>query len=145
MELIVSTDAITLKGDGDVLIQGGGAQEADDKVVQSNGRGTTTIRDYTVVNVGKLFRSCGNCSNNGGPRNVVIENVQANGVSSDLAGINSNYGDVATISGSCGTDVGHVCQEYKGIEKNGDEDPEKVDTTDNCHGDQGLLEELPSC
>ena len=62
-----------------------------------------------------------------------------------MVGINSNYGDVATISGSCGTGVKSVCQEYKGIEKNGGEDPVKVDTTDNCKGDQGLLDALPSC
>ncbi|OBT46089.1 hypothetical protein VE00_02847 [Pseudogymnoascus sp. WSF 3629] len=141
----VCEDAITLKGDGDVLIEGGGAQEASDKVVQSNGRGTCTIKDYTVVNVGKLFRSCGNCSNNGGPRNVIVQNIKANGVKADLVGINSNYGDVATIYGSCGTGVKSVCQEYKGIEKNGGEDPVKVDTTANCKGAQGLLDSLPSC
>ncbi|KAF9117610.1 hypothetical protein BGX30_005310, partial [Mortierella sp. GBA39] len=46
----VCEDAITLKGNGSVLIQGGGAQDAKDKVVQHNGRGTVTIKDYTVVN-----------------------------------------------------------------------------------------------
>ncbi|KAL5350894.1 hypothetical protein ACLOAV_004467 [Pseudogymnoascus australis] len=97
----------------------GGAQNAKDKVVQHNGRGTVTIKDYTVVTAGKLYRGCGNCSNNGGPRNVIIENVKANGVSA-LVGINSNYGDVATISGSCGKSVKTVCQEYEGIEKSGE-------------------------
>lgn len=65
-----SLDAISLLGTGTVLIQGGGANAASDKVVQANGKGTTTIKDYTVVGVGKVFRSCGNCSVNGGPRNV---------------------------------------------------------------------------
>lgn len=36
----VCEDAISLLGVGDVLIQGGGAQEAKDKVVQHNGRGS---------------------------------------------------------------------------------------------------------
>ncbi|KAF9536411.1 hypothetical protein EC957_011045, partial [Mortierella hygrophila] len=130
-------------GTGSVLIQGGGAQDAKDKVVQHNGRGTVTIRDYTVVNVGKLFRSCGNCSKNGGPRNVVVQNVRANKVNADLVGINSNYGDVATISGSCGTGIKKVCQEFKGIIKNGKEESPQVGTTANCRGPQAKF--IPAC
>jgi hypothetical protein len=83
-------DAISLLGTGDVLIQGGGAANAKDKVVQHNGKGTVTIKNYTVVAVGKVYRSCGNCSNNGGPRKVIIQNLRANGVTSDVVGINSN-------------------------------------------------------
>ncbi|OBT55476.1 hypothetical protein VE04_04769 [Pseudogymnoascus sp. 24MN13] len=125
------------------LVQGGGAQAAVDKVIQHNGRGTVTIKDYTVVNAGKLYRGCGNCSNNGGPRNVIIQNIKAKSVS-ELAGINSNYGDVATISGSCGSSVKKTCQEYKGIEKNGGVDPKKLTTTANCRGAQGTST-LPKC
>ncbi|KAG9327165.1 hypothetical protein KVV02_000881 [Mortierella alpina] len=139
----VCEDAITLKGTGDVLIQGGGAQNAKDKVVQHNGRGTVIIKDYTVVNVGKLFRSCGNCSKNGGPRNVVVQNVKANKVNADLVGINSNYGDVAYISGSCGSGIKHVCQEFKGIVKNGKKESPKVNTTANCRGAQSKA--IPAC
>ncbi|KFZ14494.1 hypothetical protein V501_03193 [Pseudogymnoascus sp. VKM F-4519 (FW-2642)] len=139
----VCEDAISLLGKGDVLIQGGGAQNAGDKVIQHNGRGTVTIKDYTVVNAGKLYRGCGNCSNNGGPRNVIIQNIKAKSVS-ELAGINSNYGDVATISGSCGSSVKKTCQEYKGIEKNGGVDPKKLTTTANCRGAQGTST-LPKC
>jgi DnaJ-class molecular chaperone len=84
------TDAISLLGTGDVLIEGGGAANAKDKVVQHNGKGTVTIKDYTVVSVGKVYRSCGNCSGNGGVRKVIIQNLSANGVTSDVAGINSN-------------------------------------------------------
>ncbi|KAF9962479.1 hypothetical protein BGZ72_004848 [Mortierella alpina] len=139
----VCEDAITLKGTGDVLIQGGGAQNAKDKVVQHNGRGTVIIKDYTVVNVGKLFRSCGNCSKNGGPRNVVVQNIKANKVNADLVGINSNYGDVAYISGSCGTGIKHVCQEFKGIVKSGKKESPKVKTTANCRGAQSKA--IPAC
>ena len=81
-------DAISALGNGNVLIEGGGAQNAVDKVVQHNGRGTVTIRGGTYVNIGKLYRSCGDCTNNGGPRNVVVDSVRVNGVSSDLVGIN---------------------------------------------------------
>lgn len=126
-------------GTGDVLIQGGGAQEAKDKVVQHNGRGTVTIKDFTVVNAGKLYRGCGDCTNNGGPRNVIIQNVKARGVS-NLVGINSNYKDVATISGSCGSSVKKVCQEFKGVEKGNGKSTE-VDTTANCKGQSSL----PAC
>jgi hypothetical protein len=139
----VCEDAISALGTGNVLIEGGGAQNADDKVVQHNGRGTVTIRGYTVVNVGKLYRSCGDCTNNGGPRNVVIDNVRANGLSSDFVGINSNYGDTATINNSCGN-TKKVCQEYKGVVK-GQGSSSKVSTTNNCQGNQGKLSKLPSC
>ncbi|KAH7123069.1 pectate lyase [Dactylonectria macrodidyma] len=135
----VCEDAISALGNGNVLIEGGGAQEAKDKVVQHNGRGTVTIRNFTVVNAGKLYRGCGDCTNNGGPRNVVIENVKAKGVS-NLVGINSNYGDTANISGSCGSGVKKVCQEFKGVKK-GDGKSEEVSTTANCKGQKTL----PSC
>lgn len=126
-----STDAISALGTGNVLIEGGGAQDASDKVVQHNGRGTVTIRNFTVVTAGKLYRSCGNCSNNGGPRKVVLENVKARGVS-ELIGINSNFGDTASVSGSCGSSVKKVCQEYKGVQKGSDSS--KVSTTASCRG-----------
>ncbi|KAL2202632.1 pectate lyase [Sarocladium strictum] len=127
----VCEDAISALGNGDVLIEGGGAQDASDKVVQHNGRGTVTIRNFTVVTAGKLYRACGNCSNNGGPRNVVIQNVKAKGVS-ELVGINSNFGDTANISGSCGSSVKKVCQEYKGVQKGSESS--KVSTTASCKG-----------
>ncbi|RYP05526.1 hypothetical protein DL765_009815 [Monosporascus sp. GIB2] len=139
----VCEDAISALGTGNVLISGGGAQEAKDKVVQHNGRGTVTIRDYTVVNAGKLYRSCGDCTNNGGPRHVVVQNVRVRGMTSDLVGINSNYGDTATISGSCGVSK-KVCQEYKGVSK-GNGSSSKVSTTANCLGAQGKLSTLPPC
>lgn len=141
----VCEDAISVLGTGDATITGGGAQEAIDKVVQHNGAGTVTIKDYTIVNAGKLYRSCGDCTNNESksPRKVVVENVRAFGLTSDLIGINSNFGDEATISGSCGQ-TKTVCQEYKGVNK-GNGSSSKVTTKDSCKGDQGLLETLPAC
>ncbi|KAL1632258.1 hypothetical protein SLS56_003838 [Neofusicoccum ribis] len=139
----VCEDAISALGDGNVLIQGGGAAEAKDKVIQHNGRGTVTVKNFTVVNAGKLYRSCGDCTGNGGPRNVVVDGVRVNGMTSDLVGINSNYGDTATITNSCGSSK-KVCQEYKGVTK-GNGDSEKVSTTANCQGAQGKLSSLPAC
>lgn len=73
-----------------------------------------------------------------------MDNISAAGVNSDLVGINSNYGDTATIANSCGDGVDSVCQEYIGVEK-GDGDSEKVDSKDSCLGAQGQIEELPAC
>lgn len=140
----VCEDAISVLGTGDATIIGGGAQEAKDKVVQHNGAGTVTIRDYTVVNAGKLYRSCGDCTDNQkkSPRHVIVENVKAYGMTSDLVGINSNFGDTAKISNSCGT-TKKVCSEYKGVNK-GNGESQKLDTNASC-ADQGKLAKLPTC
>ncbi|CAE6521516.1 unnamed protein product [Rhizoctonia solani] len=59
----VCEDAITIKQtSGQSNIIGGGAKNADDKVVQHNGGGTVKIDSYCVQTFGKLYRSCGNCS-----------------------------------------------------------------------------------
>jgi len=108
----VCEDALSLKGDGNAMIKGGGAQAADDKVIQHNGKGTVTIDGFTVMNFGKLYRACGNCKNSVA-RSVVIKNVKAyNG--KVLAGINPNFGGTATISGTCATSVKTICEEFKG-------------------------------
>lgn len=57
----VCEDAVSALGKGDVLIVGGGAQDAEDKVIQHNGSGRVTVRDYQVLNVGKVYRACGDC------------------------------------------------------------------------------------
>jgi hypothetical protein len=64
-------------------------------------------------------------------------------MTSDLVGINSNYGDKATISGSCGT-TKNVCSEYKGVNK-GNGDSQKLTTKTSCGGAQGQLAKLPTC
>ncbi|KAH7374829.1 pectate lyase [Plectosphaerella cucumerina] len=132
----VCEDAISILKDGNALIEGGGAQEAKDKVVQHNGKGTVTIKDFTVVNAGKLYRGCGDCTNNGGPRNVIIQNVKANNVA-NLVGINSNYGDTSSVSGTCGKGVKKVCQEFIGVKK-GEGKSTEVDTTASCKGQSSL-------
>ncbi|KAL1311458.1 hypothetical protein AAFC00_004403 [Neodothiora populina] len=110
----VCEDAISIKNDKpgtESTILGGGAYHAKDKVIQHNGCGTVNILNYYVEDYGKLYRSCGNCKSQC-KRNVYIEGVTAKngGV---LAGINSNYGDTATLKNNC-ADVSHPCQMYKG-------------------------------
>ncbi|KAJ4986178.1 pectate lyase [Stagonosporopsis vannaccii] len=142
----VCEDAITALGAGEVLIEGGGATGANDKVIQHNGRGRVTIRNYTVTNSGKLYRSCGNCSNNqaNSPRHVVIQNVRASGMTSDLVGINNNFGDTATISGSCGSNNRDVCENYLGVERGNGDGPAQ-DNNNGCLGAQGTATSLPAC
>jgi hypothetical protein len=102
----VLDDAATLLGtnaNDKMEIIGGRASNASDKVFQHNGPGTVVITGgFTVSNFGKLYRSCGNCSNNNtvrgqGSRHVVIDNVVVIGPGKTLAGINSNFGDTAVI------------------------------------------------
>ncbi|KAI1371203.1 polysaccharide lyase family 3 protein [Hypoxylon crocopeplum] len=109
----VCEDALSVKGNGNANVKGGGATGADDKVIQHNGLGTVTIDGFTVVDFGKLYRACGNCATMG-TRNVVVSNVKAyNGKA--LVGINSNEGDVATIStNNCASSVSDICVEYEG-------------------------------
>ncbi|EOD50182.1 putative pectate lyase protein [Neofusicoccum parvum UCRNP2] len=140
----VCEDAISALGDGDVLIEGGGAQNAVDKIIQHNGLGTVTVRSFVAINAGKLYRSCGDCTGNGGPRNVLVYGVEVFNITSDLVGINSNFGDTAYISNSCGAEVETVCQEFIGVEKD-EGDSEDVDTKDNCLGSQGNMTVLPAC
>lgn len=113
----------TLKqSSGTSNVIGGGAFHADDKVVQFNGFGTVNIKNFYVNDYGKMVRSCGNCSNNGKARNVVIENSVAvdGGV---LCGINTNYGDTCTVVNSC-QDSNKICDRYTG-NSDGDE-PTKI-------------------
>ncbi|WP_007509421.1 pectate lyase [Pseudofrankia saprophytica] len=128
----VGEDAATFKGTSatqTMTIDGGGARHASDKVFQHNGPGTMVIRNFQVADFGKLYRSCGNCSAQY-RRAVVIQNVTVTAPGKTLAGINSNYGDTATLSGI--TIVGDakkkisICDRYEGNDA-GDE-PVKLGT-----------------
>ncbi|MEL7975393.1 pectate lyase [Isoptericola sp. F-RaC21] len=126
----VGEDAATLRdnesGSDTMTIDGGGARGADDKVFQHNGPGNVVIKNFQVEDFGKLYRSCGNCSTQY-DRHVTIQDVTVTAPGKSLAGINSNLGDTATISGV--TIVGDddkdiaVCEEYEGVT---DGEPEKV-------------------
>ncbi|WP_443049925.1 pectate lyase [Streptomyces sp. NBC_00287] len=114
----VGEDAASFKGkstSAKYLVDGGGARKADDKVLQFNGAGTLTVRNFQVEDFGKLVRSCGNCSTQY-QRHIVISNVKATAPGKALVGINANYGDTATLSGV--TVVGDkdltICERFKG-------------------------------
>ncbi|GAB1522678.1 hypothetical protein RhiTH_005800 [Rhizoctonia solani] len=127
----VCEDAITIKQtSGQSNIVGGGAKGASDKVVQHNGGGTVKIDSYCVQSFGKLYRSCGNCSTQY-KRTVLISQIIGN-TGSSLAGINSNYGDVAQINtGSLQlTKVSSICDTYKG-NSSGDEPTKLTSNTAN--------------
>jgi hypothetical protein len=82
--------------------------------------GAVVIDSYCVQDFGKLYRSCGNCKTQY-KRSVTISNVIAkNGKL--LAGVNSNYGDVATINTSTNSysSVKSICDTFKG-NSSGDE------------------------
>ncbi|EJD42382.1 pectate lyase, partial [Auricularia subglabra TFB-10046 SS5] len=111
----VCEDAITIKqSSGQSNIIGGGAKNADDKVVQHNGGGTVKIDSYCVQTFGKLYRSCGNCKTQY-KRSVLISQIIGKS-GSVLAGINSNYGDTATFDKASLSlsSVKSVCDTYEG-------------------------------
>ncbi|GAA4455719.1 pectate lyase [Phytohabitans houttuyneae] len=123
----VGEDAATFRGSGaTVVVDGGGASGAEDKVFQDNrgAGGSVTIRDFEVEDFGKLYRSCGNCSTQA-RRDVVLSNVTATAPGGVLVGINVNFGDTARLSGITvnGGDIG-LCDLFEGNDS-GDE-PEKV-------------------
>ncbi|KAL4995249.1 pectate lyase E [Aspergillus recurvatus] len=120
----VCEDALSLKGSGSGThkIIGGGARNADDKVIQHNSGGKVIIQDFTVQNFGKLYRACGNCKKQF-KRTVEISDIKASSGKA-LVGINSNYGDTASIKG-CATSVKDICVEYEGTNNNSKEPKKK--------------------
>src|SRR4029079_3648461 len=73
----VGEDAATFLGSSGSVVQlvdGGGARHASDKVLQHNGNGTLTVRNFQASDFGKLYRSCGNCSTQY-QRDVFFQNV----------------------------------------------------------------------
>lgn len=118
-------DALTIKQtSGTSNVIGGGAFHADDKIIQHNGGGTVNIKDFYAEDFGKVYRSCGNCATMY-KRTVVITGLWAKS-GSLIAGVNSNYGDTATISGTCASSVSAICAWYEGNDS-GDE-PTKLGT-----------------
>ncbi|GAA1016880.1 hypothetical protein GCM10009556_060530 [Acrocarpospora pleiomorpha] len=116
----VGEDAATFRGSSSsqtMTIDGGGARLASDKVFQHNGPGTMYIRNFQFQNIGKVYRSCGNCSTQH-QRNVVISNITVTRPAAAIAGINTNYGDTARISGvTIVNDPSRavaVCEKYRG-------------------------------
>ena len=100
------------------------ALHASDKIFQHNAKGgsKTVIKNSYISDFGKLWRSCGDCTANGGPRHLVIDNVRVEGVKTAVAGANQNYGDTVTITDlfvkggyNAGNDKPRICTEYTAV------------------------------
>jgi len=115
-------DAATALGPaGTVMtVNCGAAFNGADKTFQFNGRGELRISKFYVANSGKLVRSCGDCTGNGGPRRIFVTDVITRDVPT-VVGINTNFGDVATIRNltlnNSGTSKTKICQVYQGVVK----------------------------
>lgn len=126
----------------------GAAYKGSDKTFQFNGRGEMRISNFYVANSGKLVRSCGDCTGNGGPRRIFVNNVITRDVST-IVGINSNFGDVATIRNltlnNSGNSKTKICQVYKGVVKgNGSTSALGVEfNTPNCQVSQADVTLMP--
>jgi hypothetical protein len=97
--LDVGEDAATFKGKSPSAVYkvyGGGAKGADDKVLQFNGAGKLVVSKFQVENFGKLVRSCGNCKTQF-KRTVIIDDVDVTAPGKAIVGVNSNYGDTASL------------------------------------------------
>ncbi|MEU9355289.1 pectate lyase [Streptomyces griseoloalbus] len=98
--LDVGEDAASFKGtssSAQYKVIGGGAKKADDKVLQFNGAGKLTVSGFRVEDFGKLVRSCGNCKKQY-KRTIVLNDIDVTAPGKSLVGINTNYGDTATLA-----------------------------------------------
>ncbi|MFI5841975.1 pectate lyase [Catenuloplanes sp. NPDC051500] len=115
----IGEDAATFKGTGGgtSYVIGGGARNGSDKTFQHNGNGTVSISGFYLKGSGKLYRGCGNCTNSY-TRHVKIDNVLLDDIDM-VAGINSNWGDTATITRVTlvNSSSATVCGKYKGVSK----------------------------
>ncbi|GGY36865.1 pectate lyase [Streptomyces djakartensis] len=98
--LDVGEDAASFKGKSASAVYkviGGGAKNADDKVLQFNGAGTLNVSGFQVRDAGKLVRSCGNCKTQY-KRTIVLNDIDVTAPMNSIVGVNENYGDTATLS-----------------------------------------------
>ena len=129
----VCEDAATLMDEGKSMVISGGLAfnrsfcslgDKPDKIFQHNSKNSTIIitDGFTASGEhGKLWRSCGNCTKNGGPRTVEIDNVRIDANMYSIAGANRNYGDKVTIRNLYIRDYSpglpFICEEYNGVIK----------------------------
>ncbi|KAK1633538.1 pectate lyase-domain-containing protein [Colletotrichum phormii] len=96
----VCEDAITFRQtSGTSYVNGGGAQDAADKVLQHNGGGTVAVKNYFCKNCSKMYRSCGNCKTQVA-RHSTFDNIRLDG-GKVLSGVNGNLGDGTIVRDSC--------------------------------------------
>ncbi|PTT89061.1 hypothetical protein DBR42_08560 [Pelomonas sp. HMWF004] len=125
----VGEDGATLlkpsSGTAKLTISGGAAFKAKDKLFQHNGNGTMVIQDFYADNIGKLYRSCGNCSTQFA-RKLTLNGVRLGKVNSSGIGVNSSYdsksgiagqADVATITDLVYSGTKAKCEGYVGTGK----------------------------
>ena len=111
----VGEDAATLEGSSStqtMTVECGGAKKATDKVFQHNGPGTMIIHNFFADGFGKLYRSCGNCSGQY-MRHVRLDTITATG-GSELAGVNTNYGDTAEFFNIFVSASTTICERFLG-------------------------------
>jgi pectate lyase len=112
----VGEDAITLLGGSSsnvYRISNSGARNASDKVIQHNGGGTLYVKNFLVETFGKLYRSCGNCSEQY-QRHAEFDTILANGSKSELAGVNTKYKDSAKFTNIFAATSMKICERYDG-------------------------------
>ncbi|KAH6913310.1 pectate lyase C [Coprinopsis sp. MPI-PUGE-AT-0042] len=109
----VCEDAISIKQkSGTSYIIGGGAKNAEDKIIQHNGGGKVVVDSFYGDGFSTFYRSCGNCKTQYA-RSIEIKNSWVvNG--KNLVGINTNYGDSAVIRSTKANSVTTICQKYVG-------------------------------
>ena len=133
----VGEDAATFRGGDDAryTVVGGGARHANDKVLQHNGGGTLTVSGFAVEDFGALYRSCGNCTTQH-QRHVVLENVEVTAPGDRIVGVNTNYGDTATLRNITLVGDGDrqitICRKYLGNDR-GEEPVEIGEGPDDTH------------
>jgi hypothetical protein len=81
-----------------LTISGGAAFKAADKLFQHNSDGTLVVQDFYASNIGKLARSCGNCSTQYA-RKITVTGVRLGTVNSSGIGVNSSYDSKSGIAG----------------------------------------------
>uniref|UniRef100_A0A915E9I4 Solute carrier family 40 member n=1 Tax=Ditylenchus dipsaci TaxID=166011 RepID=A0A915E9I4_9BILA len=98
------------------VVDGGGAQDAPDKIFIQQGAGTTILNNFYAHNASKLLQSCGDCPTQF-KRNLVINNSTFQGPGLSVTAINSNLGDTVSLNNLklCDSkDIKAVCQDYQG-------------------------------
>jgi pectate lyase len=121
----VCEDAATNSKDGATMVLDHViALHASDKMFQHNAKGgsRTIVKNSYVADFGKLWRSCGDCQANGGPRHLELSNVRVDGIKSCVAGANQNYGDTVTVRDlyvkggyDAAKDKPKICQVFIGV------------------------------
>ncbi|KAG7380856.1 hypothetical protein PHYBOEH_011288 [Phytophthora boehmeriae] len=131
----VCEDALSVKGgtaSSVTKVIGGGARNADDKVIQHNGYGTVQIDGFYAEDISKLYRSCGTCGNR--PKTVNVSNTYVVNPGNAVVTVNKNWGDQATLKNvwvQSTKKVVKICQWSQG---NADGEPTIVG-----HGPSGKL------